>query len=55
MNPDKNKTHNLWKSVKFFNQFDAQILMACLNKKTQMLYLVLIFHGNHTKILARVS
>ena len=54
MDPDKNRTRSLRKSVKFLNQFDAQNLMAYSNKKSQVEYLVLIFHGNHTKILAHI-
>ena len=54
MDLDKNNTCNLRKSVKFFNHFDAQNLIAYSNKEIQMVYLVSIFHGNYVKILACV-
>ena len=38
MDLDKNKTCNLWKSVKFLNQFDAQNLITCSNIENQIVY-----------------
>ena len=35
MDPNKNRACNLRKLVKFFNQFDAQKLIACSNSETQ--------------------
>ena len=50
----KNRTKNLYKLNKFLNQFNTPILMTYLIKDIQMIYLVAIFHENHTKTLACV-